>query len=136
MKKSQQIIPKLKVSKSLLAGLSIIFFTALTSNTLQAQNTIPVDSVENYIGKTVKVCDKVYGTHITKGEKKTTYLNLGADYPNNKLTIVIFERDLPNFGYVPAVFLKDKNVCVTGKVVTYKEKPQIIISESSSLTYE
>lgn len=108
-----------------------LFFSCTT----HAQ-TIPVDSVGNYIGKTVKICDKVYGTHVSKGEKKTTTLNLGADYPNQKLAVVIFEKDLPNFSYTPAVFLMNKNVCVTGKVMTYKEKPEIIISSPASLTYE
>lgn len=105
-----------------------------TSKTIA--QTIPTDSVINYIGKTVKVCDKVYGTHVSKGEKKVTSLNLGADFPSQKLTVVIFESDLSKFSYKPEIFLKDKNVCVTGKVMTYKEKPQIIVNEPAELTYE
>lgn len=132
MKKSSYFSLGAKAAVALLGG---VFILCASTTKIYAQ-TIPIDSVANYLGKTVKVCDKVYGTHVSNGEKKTTTLNLGADFPHQKLAVVIFEKDLPNFGYTPSVFLKDKNVCVTGKLMTCKGKPEIIISDSSSLTYE
>ena len=96
------------------------------SISLSAQTQISIDSVSAYIGKTVKVCDKVAGTFVTKGDKPVTYLNLGADYPNTKLTIVIFQKDLINFPTSPSDHYKGKNVCVTGEVGVYKERFQII----------
>lgn len=128
----------MKTSKNLNTFIACLFagiVLSITSEKSLAQ-TIPTDSVENYIGKTVKVCDKVFGTHVSKGEKKTTSLNLGADFPNQKLTVVIFESDLPKFSYTPALLLKDKNVCVTGKLMTYKGKPEIIVNDPANLTYE
>jgi DNA/RNA endonuclease YhcR with UshA esterase domain len=117
--------------------ISVLFAGYINSNASKAvAQNVSVDSVQYYIGKTITVCDKVYGTHVTKSAKSATYLNLGANYPNNKLTVVIFEKDLPSFGYVPSIFLKDKNVCVTGKVLLYKDKPEIIVNDSKSITYE
>lgn len=124
-----------KYSKSTFVCLFVSILLSVSSAKTIAQ-TIPTDSVINYIGKTVKVCDKVYGTHVSKGEKKVTSLNLGADFPSQKLSVVIFESDLSKFSYKPEIFLKDKNVCVTGKVMTYKEKPQIILNDPANLTYE
>jgi hypothetical protein len=124
-----------KILKTVWACLCVSMLTAVTTTKTIAQ-TIPTDSVTNYIGKNVKVCDKVYGTHVSKGEKKVTSLNLGADFPHQKLTVVIFESDLSKFSYKPEILLKDKNVCVTGKIITYKEKPQIILSDPANLTYE
>ena len=98
----------------------------LFSNILFSQTQIPIDSVSAYIGQHVKVCDKVVGTFVTKGEKPVTYLNLGADYPNNKLTIVIFHKDLINFPITPSDHFKGMNVCVIGEISTYKDKVQII----------
>lgn len=113
------------------------FYTAFTSilfpNFLAVQTQIPIDSVSSYIGKIVKVGDKVYGTHVTKGYKPVTYLNLGADYPNNKLTIVIFQKDLTNFPFTPFDHYKGMNVCVTGEVGTYKEKVQIIVYKQEQI---
>jgi hypothetical protein len=97
-----------------------------TTTFLSAQTQISIDSVSAYIGKTVKVCDKVAGTFVTKGDKPVTYLNLGADFPNSKLTIVIFQKDLPNFPITPSDHYKGLNVCVSGKVKKYKEKLEII----------
>jgi len=98
----------------------------LFSNILFSQTQIPIDSVSAYVGKVVKVCDKVAGTFVTKGEKPVTYLNLGADFPNSKLTIVIFQKDLINFPIIPSDHYKGMDVCVTGEISTYKDKVQII----------
>ena len=106
---------------------SIFVLAALFTTTFLSVHTeISIDSVSAYIGKTVKVCDKVAGTYVTKGEKPVTYLNLGADYPNTKLTIVIFQKDLPEFPFTPSDHYKGMNVCVTGAVKKYKEKLEII----------
>ena len=113
---------------------SIIVLTLIfTTSFLSAQTQISIDSVSAYIGKTVKVCDKVAGTFVTKGEKPVTYLNLGADYPNTNLTIVIFQKDLINFPITPSDHYKGMNVCVTGEVGTYKEKVQIIANKPDQI---
>lgn len=65
-------------------------------------------------------------TYLTKEEKPVTYLNLGADFPYSKLTIVIFQKDLINFPLTPSDHYKGMNVYVTGEIGTYKEKVQII----------
>ena len=39
-------------------------------------------------------------------------------------------------GTTPEIELKDKNVCVTGKVILFKEKPEIIINDAAQLTLE
>ncbi len=92
----------------LITVLSVLFFTT----TLSAQTVVSIDSVSAYIGKTVKVCSKVAGTYVTKGNKPHTYLNLGADFPISKLTIVIFQKDLINFPFVPSDHYKGQNICV------------------------
>lgn len=104
-----------------------------TTTFLSAQTQISIDSVSAYIGKTVKVCDKVAGTYVTKGDKPVTYLNLGDDYPNSKLTIVIFQKDLVNFPVKPSDHYKGMNVCVTGEVGIYKEKVQIIADKPEQI---
>ncbi len=109
--------------------LAIIFITTL----LSAQKQIPIDSVTSYVGQVVKVCDNVAGTYVTKGVKPVTYLNLGADSPNTKLTIVIFQKDLINFPFIPSGHYKDMNICVTGEIGTYKEKVQIIANKPEQI---
>ncbi len=113
---------------------SILVLAGLFTTTfLSAQTQISIDSVSAYIGKTVKVCDKVAGTFVTKGDKPVTYLNLAADYPNSKLTIVIFQRDLQHFSFVPSDHYKNMNVCVSGEIGVYKERPQIVIMSPTQI---
>jgi len=124
-----------RFQKTALLSLFFVVIIGLNSTKLNAQ-TVSIDSIQYYIGKTVTVCDKVYGAHVSKSAKSATYINLGDNFPNNKLTVVIFESELSKFGYVPSVFLKDKEICVTGKVLLYKDKPEIIVNDSNNITYK
>ena len=110
-----------------------VFISIFISLHSTGQTQISIDSVSAYVGKVVKVCDKVAGTFVTKGEKPVTYLNLGADYPHTKLTIVIFQKDLPKFPFTPSDHYKGINVCVTGEIGTYKEKIQIIANKPEQI---
>lgn len=116
------------MAKSLFT-LTLLFITTF----LSAQTQISIDSVSAYIGKTVKVCDKVAGTFVTKSDKPLTYLNLGADYPKAKLTIVIFQKDLVNFSFTPSDHYKGMSVCVTGEIKKYKEKIEIIVNRPEQI---
>ena len=98
--------------------------------------TVPLDSVGKYDGKTITICGKVQGTYVSKGEKKITYLDFGKPYPNAVLRVVIFEGDWVNFKYTPSEFLKNKNVCITGKVKIYKGKPEMIIEKEEQVKIE
>ncbi len=98
----------------------------LFSNILFSQTQIPIDSVSAYIGQHVKVCDKVADAFRPAGESSITYLNFGGKYPNHKVTVVIFAKDLVNFPFSPVEKYKNQNVYVEGMAAEYKGKPQIV----------
>ena len=95
--------------------------------------TFSATEAAQHEGETITVCGKVSGTHITKGDKKVIYINLDKPYPNNPFTIVIFEKSSENFDYNPLEFLKNKNICVSGKVSFYRDKPQIVANKQSQI---
>ena len=97
------------------------------------QTKIGIDSVNEHVGEKVTVCAKVYGT---KALEKVTFLNLGAAYPDSKLTIVIFAKDISNFKVTPDQMYEDKNICVTGVIKEYQGKPEIIISSSNEISVQ
>ena len=111
----------------------LILSISICLKQISFSQTVPLDSVINYEGKTITVCSKVQSTYVTKGDKKTTYINFGNPYPNTTFTVVIFEGDLPNFKNTPSVYLKDKNVCITGKVKIYKGKPEMIVNKEEQI---
>ncbi|MGB4958225.1 MAG: hypothetical protein WBO36_02055 [Saprospiraceae bacterium] len=105
----------------------------ICSNLIIAQKQVSIDSVSAYIGKTVKVCDKVAGTFVTKSDKPLTYLDLGADFPNTKLTVVIFNKDLVKFTFSPSDHSKGMDVCVVGEISVYKERLQLIVNNPEQI---
>jgi len=102
-----------------------ILFLFTPFSYLLAQIEVPIDSTFNSVGKFVKVCSNVAGTFVTKSASKVTILNIGEDFPKCNFTVVIYEKDLPNFAFVPSEYYKSKNICVTGTINIYKDKPQI-----------
>lgn len=108
-------------------------FIILLSQFIYAQKLISIDSISSYVGQNIKVCDKVAGTFVTKSDKPLTYLNLGADFPKSKLTIVIFQKDLQHFSFVPSDHYKGQNVCVTGEIGIYKERLQIVVMSPAQI---
>ena len=116
--------------------LSLILLTSICLTQISFSQTVPLDSVTSYVGKKITVCSKVQSTFVAKGEKKTTYLSFGNKFPNAIFTAVIFEGDLAKFKYTPSEYLKDKTICITGKVSIYKDKPQMIISSEDEIKIE
>lgn len=103
-----------------------------------SQKRVSIENLSGHLGKVINVCSKVYGTYVTKSKKPITFLNLGADYSKQKLTLVIFQKDLANFTFHPAEYYNLQQVCATGELKLYKERPQIIISrpEQVQITYK
>jgi hypothetical protein len=117
------------MKKIALLLLSFYLFTAA-----KAQQEIKIDELSGHIGDSVTVCTKIYGGVFLERSKGTpTLLNAGGSYPNAPLTLVIWADARGKFKTPPEEFYKDKNVCITGKVILYKEKPEIIIYDEKQL---
>ena len=69
---------------------------------VQAQETINIDDIAKYVGKEVKVCDKVYSARfLDNSARQLTLINLGGKYPNQKMTVVIDGDSRKNFTWKP-----------------------------------
>ena len=105
----------------------------LISGALYSQRTVSADSLKYYEGQVITVCQTVTSTYVTKGEKKTTFLNFGTGFPHQLFTVVIYQEDLPNFSYNPAEHLNGKNVCIIGDVRMYDYGPEIIVESDDQI---
>jgi len=100
----------------------------------QSQTKISIDDAAKHLGEVVTICDRVYsGRFIENSKTQPTLLNMGAAFPNHKLTILINFEDRKNFTGKPEDTYAGKTVCVTGKVIDYKGKPEIIVAKESEL---
>ena len=111
----------------------LFLITSICLWQISFSQTVPLDSAKFYEGKTITVCAKVIDTYVSKHEDATTFINFGQPFPHSTFSVVIFEKDLENFKYTPSVYLKGKNICVTGKVKIFKDKPEIIINSPAQI---
>jgi len=92
---------------------------------MEAVKTVGEGDLAKYTGETVKVCSKVYGH---KNFGSMVLVNMGGAYPNSLFTIVL-RGDAKSLGES----LDGKLVCVSGKVVDYKGRPEIVVTDGSNL---
>lgn len=102
--------------------LSIVAFIIATQIAF-AQTKISIDSISAHMGEQVQICSKIYGIN---ANDKIFFINLGAAYPNARLTVLIFAKNMANFKDTLQT-LGNKQICVTGKLVDYKGKPEIVL---------
>jgi hypothetical protein len=98
----------------------------------EVPSDIDVTKAAQYEGKLEHICSKVYSTKVLDSNGMTL-LNVGGEYPNSPLTVVIYSDKLKNFNFVPADYYKGKNICVTGKIKMYKGKPEIISTSQNDI---
>jgi hypothetical protein len=116
----------------------VLFAFGLCSCMLSyAQPIIKPAEAPQHIGDSVKVCGKIYGgKYLEAAKNQPTFLNMGAIYPNQQLTIVIWGNVRKSFAYVPEKELTNKMVCVTGRIEEFNNKPQIVINNVAQLREE
>ena len=102
-----------------------------------AQSVAPKDAAK-YDGKTITVCGYVSTARYLgestgrPGSRNPTFLNFGGKFPNHDFSGVIFEENREKFSE-PEKACVDKNVCITGKVQMFRDKPEIVITEPNQL---
>ncbi len=103
------------------------FFLFFVINTAISQSVIKLDDVSKHIGDSVTVCGKVADLRYFENSKnQPTFLNIGAKFPNQQITVVIWGESRKLFT-TKVEDLRDKEICITGRIILYKEKPEIII---------
>ena len=91
-------------------------------------DTISAAQAYKYIGDYRVVCGYVAQV---KGFSKGKYLNLGTSYPNQDVTVVVWNSDMGNFDNVDQY--EGRDICVQGTVSSYKGTPQIKLSSMNQL---
>lgn len=109
----------------------IIFF--FIGATAFCQIKISIDSVSAHIGDSVTVCSKVYGI---KSLEQITFVNLGAEYPNSPLTVILREENRSKFSQPLETMYDNKNICVSGKIKEYKGRYEIEVYDPAQIAIE
>jgi len=113
-----------------------LILSVLTSITLTAiaQTEIKIQDVKNHIGDSVKLVAKIYGGKYFESSQRTpTFLYVDENYPKAPLTLVIWGDIRRQFNVAPETSYTGKNVTITGKIVLYKNRPEIIITDPKQI---
>lgn len=117
-------------------NLALLFLSEVDKSKEQAfyVNAINLQDVQKHIGDSITVCGKIFTTrYLPAANNKPTLLNMGAPYPEQLLTLVIYEPERPLFGDEPETVFKDRDVCVAGKIELYNNRPQIILRKKEQV---
>lgn len=118
--------------KKISATLVSLFLVAAVT----AQTSIKLEEVSKHIGDSVTVCGKVADMRYFENSKnKPTFLNIGAKYPDQSLTLVIWETARALFT-TKVDDLMNKEICITGRIILFKEKPEIIIERPEQIVIQ
>ena len=112
--------------------LFVAIASLLISVNCLAQTRIEAKDAAKHLNEEVSICDKVFGGKFFTSSS-LTLLDIGGNHPNEFLTVVIKAEDRKKFTSAPEDFYKGKNVCVTGKIIDFKGKPEIIITDPEQL---
>jgi micrococcal nuclease len=114
--------------------LSTVLFAAM-GLFANAQQQIKIEDAAQHEGDSVTICSKVYGgRYMSSSKTAITLLNVGGLYPNALLTILIKPENRAAFTNKPEEFYIGKEVCITGKIIMYKGKPEIELFSENGIT--
>jgi DNA/RNA endonuclease YhcR with UshA esterase domain len=105
---------------------------AISVTRSSAQTNISAKDAAKHINEKVTVCDQVFGGKFLSGPN-ITLIDVGGSHPNELLTLFIKGDDRKKFKTPPEEAFKGKKVCVTGQVIDYKGKPEIIITDTAQI---
>jgi DNA/RNA endonuclease YhcR with UshA esterase domain len=118
--------------KYLLTILLALFFNAAS-----AQKIISLEEAKDHIGDSVSVSGKVFGVkYFSEGKQAPTLINVGAAFPNQLLTVVIYGEDRERLKLEPETMYRDKQLLISGRVELYRGKPQIIVRDAAQLVIQ
>ena len=115
--------------KSFFSALLILSF----STNVHAQKEIKIEEAKDNEGNVVKICTKVMDVVFdekSKGSPTWLYTSTDKNYP---FAFVIWGEKRKNFDYKPEKDLKEREVCIVGKIEILKEKPVLVIDKQSQI---
>lgn len=111
--------------------LSFVIFLSLS---VYPQKPIKLENIREHIGDSVKLKALIYGgKYLQQVKGAPTFLSVGGEYPNGLLTLVIWNNKRSEFKVVPEEFYNHKMVWISGKIILYKDRPEIAISNPDQI---
>jgi DNA/RNA endonuclease YhcR with UshA esterase domain len=92
--------------------------------------TYPPEEARKHVGETATIRGMVDGFH--QSGKGNIFLNMGGKYPNQAFTAFIPSGSAAQFPN--AQQYEGRTVAVTGKIQSYKGKPEIVVTSPAQIS--
>jgi len=99
-----------------------------SSDKITSLQTITSKEVKTHVGDSLVIKGFVADIYLSD---KVAYLNFENKFPKNIFSCAIFSNKFDEFGDLSR--FKNKNVEVNGKILTYKNKPQVILNSKDQI---
>ena len=120
-------------SRAYQTALLLIVSSVLPCITKAQTAHLTAAEARNHVGETATVCGRVASAHFAEKTKGLpTFMNLDMPYPKQIFTIVIWGVDRLKFGN-PERTYRDKNICVSGKITSHREIPEIVVTSPGQI---
>jgi DNA/RNA endonuclease YhcR with UshA esterase domain len=98
-------------------------------------NGIPAEQAKQHIGETNTVCGLVASTrYMDSAKTKPTLLNFDRPFPDHTFSVMIADANRAKFKGPPEVMFKGKTLCVTGLIIDFRGKPEIVVDDPSQIS--
>lgn len=88
------------------------------------------------VGETRTVCGKVANTYYSCFVSgKPTFINFGKPYPEHVFSVAIMGEDREKFADCPETMFAGRDVCVTGLIESYDNKPVMKVRDLSQVQW-
>eukprot|EP01037_Dinobryon_pediforme_P016262 gene16262-16441_t len=112
--------------------LAICLVISVFTSRAWGQAHIDIKDAAKHLNEKVTICDSIFNVkYLTQAD--ITLIDVGGEHPNELLTLVIKGDDRKKFKTPPEKSLKGKKVCITGQIVDYKGKPEIVITDPEQI---
>jgi hypothetical protein len=115
-------------------GLALSFGLFLITGSISGQNKkLSAIEAKSHIGENATVCGKVVSARYASSTRGSpTFLDFDAPYPKSPFTVLIWGENRAKFG-APEEKYRDKNICATGQISSFRGSPEIVVSEPSQI---
>lgn len=101
---------------------------------LPAQSALTPAEAARHVGEVATVCGTVASATFARSARgQPTFLNLDRAYPHQVFTVVIWGSERLQFDPPPEVAYANRQICVTGRIRTFRGIPEIVVRNPSAI---
>ena len=119
------------------ATIALVLAVMPTSVTAVADDDvirIEASDAAQHVGEVAEVCGQVASAaYLASIGGQPTFLNLERPYPDQLFTVVIWGSSRKEFDGRPENLYDGKPICVTGKIVEYEGRAQIVVKDPEQI---